>query len=105
MRITDAGRPIVRRGNSFYIEMDSAPLLAYEGETVASVLLANGRRVLRKTRGQARPRGLFCGIGVCYDCLVVIDGRPNLRACMTRVTKGMKIETQLGVGAPPMEAE
>ena len=68
------------------------------GETVASVMLASGSRALRNTRKEGRPRGLFCGIGVCYDCLVVVDGRANVRACMTRAVPGMKVRTQQGIG-------
>ena len=45
------------------------------------------------------PRGVFCGMGVCFDCLVVIDGEPSRRACVTFVTEGMRVETQIGFGA------
>ena len=103
MRIKEGSRPIVRRGDSFEIEVDGVPTPAHHGETVASVMLASGNRVLRSTRKQGKPRGLFCGIGVCYDCLVVVDGRANVRACMTRAVPGMKVRTQQGIGG--MEEE
>ncbi|MEZ5925285.1 MAG: (2Fe-2S)-binding protein [Hyphomicrobiaceae bacterium] len=62
--------------------------------TVAAALLANGHGPgLRKTEKLETPRGLFCGMGLCYDCLVTIDGRPGQRACMTPVSDGMRIET------------
>lgn len=66
-------------------------IAAREGDTVASALLALGRSTLR--RGPAGdPRGVFCGIGVCFDCLVTIDGRTRQRACMTLVRPGMRVE-------------
>ena len=98
MRIEEGQRPVVRRGDSFQMEVDGTPTVAHHGETVASVMLAGGKRVLRSTRNSGSPRGLFCGIGVCYDCLVVVDGRANVRACMTRATPGMKVRTQQGMG-------
>ena len=98
MRIKEGNRPVVRRGDSFEIEVDGIPAAAYQGETVASVMLASGSRALRNTRKEGKPRGLFCGIGVCYDCLVVVDGRASVRACMTRAVPGMKVQTQQGIG-------
>ena len=98
MRIKEGNRPIVRRGDSFEIEVDGIPTPVHQGETVASVMLASGRRALRSTRKEGKLRGLFCGIGVCYDCLVVVDGRANVRACMTRAVPGMKVQTQQGIG-------
>ena len=104
MRIRDGERPIVERGASFRIDVDGVSIPAYEGETVATAILAHGRRVLRRTRLKDSPRGLFCGIGVCYDCLVVIDGTPNLRACMAPAVPGLRVQTQKGVGPAEREA-
>jgi hypothetical protein len=56
---------------------------------VAAALTAAGVRAWRTTRRQERPRGLFCGIGVCFDCLLTIDGRPAQRACLVPVRDGM----------------
>ena len=64
---------------------------AYAGESVHAALLAAGYRVLRTTDHTGQPRGFFCGMGVCYDCLVTIDGEPNQRACMAPVHDGMEI--------------
>ena len=80
------------------MEVDGIPRQAFEGETVASVMLANRTRILRTTRKAGEPRGLFCGIGVCYDCLVIVNGKANVRACMTKAIPGMKVQTQEGVG-------
>jgi predicted molibdopterin-dependent oxidoreductase YjgC len=71
---------------------------AYEGETVAAALLATGQCVLRKTARRNQPRGLFCGMGVCFDCLVCIDGQPGRQACLTPVSDGMRVELQIGNG-------
>jgi len=64
-------------------------LQARDGQSVAAALTAAGVRAWRTTRRGARPRGLFCGIGVCFDCLLTIDGRPAQRACLVPVRDGM----------------
>lgn len=84
----DAGvnRPI---GIQIYINDRVTP--CYPGETVASALLAAGVVVFRRTASGAA-RAPVCNMGVCFDCLVTIDGRPSVRSCMTRVSEGMRIE-------------
>lgn len=64
---------------------------AREGQSVASALTAAGIRSWRTTRRAARPRGLFCGIGTCFDCLLTIDDRPAQRACLVPVRDGMML--------------
>jgi sarcosine oxidase subunit alpha len=81
----------VSRGAKITIVVNGQACSAFEGETVHAALLACGYRVLRKTVKTGQPRGIFCGMGVCYDCLVTIDGVPNQRACMTMVKGGMEI--------------
>lgn len=78
---------------------DGAPITATAGQSVGAALVDAGVRSWRTTRSDGRPRGLFCGIGVCFDCLVTIDGRPNQRACLVPVREGMAIESggMLGV--------
>jgi aerobic-type carbon monoxide dehydrogenase small subunit (CoxS/CutS family) len=66
---------------------------------VAAALLAANQRTLRKTRFNNNERGVFCGIGVCFDCLVVIDGVTNQRACLIEAKPGMKVQTQVGSDA------
>lgn len=80
---------------------DGESVIAYAGQTIAAVLLDHGFRTLRKTRGDEKSRGIFCGIGVCFDCLVVVNGLPNQRACLVEVQDRMIVETQIGVGAMP----
>ena len=84
--------PEIERGPAVRITVDGVPLTAYVGETVAGALLAAGWRAWRHTR-RGEPRGLFCGIGLCFDCLVTVDGTPNVRACLTPVAAGMVVET------------
>jgi predicted molibdopterin-dependent oxidoreductase YjgC len=86
----------VQRGQAVEVEVDGVPVVAYEGETVAAALMAAGIRTTNKTaRGQ--PRGICCGIGLCYGCTMVIDGVPNTRTCQTRARPGMRLETQKGL--------
>jgi predicted molibdopterin-dependent oxidoreductase YjgC len=68
------------------------------GQTVGAALVAAGTLSWRTTRSAGRPRGLFCGIGVCFDCLVTIDGHPNQRACLVVARDGMRVDTQEGTG-------
>jgi D-hydroxyproline dehydrogenase subunit gamma len=86
------------RGPAVAITVDGEPVVAYAGETVATVLIAEGHHATRTTVG-GEPRGVFCGMGVCFDCLVVIDGVPNTRACMTFVAEGMDVRRQEGWSA------
>ncbi len=82
----------VLRGIKINIWVNGKACTAYEDETVHAALLAAGYRVLRRTPKAHQPRGIFCGMGVCYDCLVTINGVSNQRACMTRVEDRMEIE-------------
>jgi sarcosine oxidase subunit alpha len=86
----------VQRGQPFDIEVDGVPVVAYEGETVAAVLTAAGIRTTNETAGRKEPRGICCGIGLCYSCTMVIDSVPNRRTCQTLARPGMRVETQKG---------
>jgi D-hydroxyproline dehydrogenase subunit gamma len=88
----------LERGAEVTITVDGEPVTAYLGETVAAVLFAEGSAQTRTTVGGS-PRGVFCGMGTCFDCLVVVDGVPNTRACMTWVSDGMRISRQDGLVA------
>jgi|SRR5580700_8428616 predicted molibdopterin-dependent oxidoreductase YjgC len=81
----------VDRGQPFDISVNGKSVPTYLGETVAGALLAAGINIFRQTYETGRERGQFCGMGVCYDCLIDIDRRSQ-RACMTAVAPGMKIE-------------
>jgi aerobic-type carbon monoxide dehydrogenase small subunit (CoxS/CutS family) len=87
--------------SQFNIEFtfDGEKISAIGGQSVAAALLAANQRALRKTRFNNNERGVFCGIGVCFDCLVVIDGITNQRACIIEARPGMKVQTQVGSDA------
>lgn len=81
-----------QRGRPVEIQVDGEPVLAFEGETIATALIASGRRILRQTQ-KGTPRGIFCGMGVCFDCVMEVDGEPSVRSCITLVRPGMRIRT------------
>lgn len=78
-------------GRAVTIWLDGEKLSAVEGEPIAAALFAHGRRVLRHTPRNHEPRGVFCGIGRCTDCIMTVDGVPNVRTCVTPVKDGMVI--------------
>jgi len=88
----------LRRGQAVTVTVDGEPTAAYLGESVAVALMAHGDLSTRATKG-GENRGLFCGMGVCFDCVAVVDGVPGTRACVTWVRDGMVIERQDGPGA------
>lgn len=69
-----------------------------EGTTVAAMALTAGLRYTRTTAISDSKRAPFCMMGVCYECLMIIDGVPNQRACSCYVKNGMQVETQQGTG-------
>ncbi|MBN2033534.1 MAG: (2Fe-2S)-binding protein [Deltaproteobacteria bacterium] len=83
--------PSISRGPKIKVFVNGQGLVAYHGETVLAALIAAGRRVLRKSRIDGENRGPLCGMGVCYECLVSVNGSPNRRACMTDVEDHMEI--------------
>lgn len=86
------------RGEKIYFYFEGKELEAYEGETIAAALHANGIRVLRITPNKGRTQGLFCAIGKCSSCLMNVDGVPNVRTCITPVKAGMEVKKQSGRG-------
>jgi D-hydroxyproline dehydrogenase subunit gamma len=91
-----AGRRIssgVERGAEFQMVVDGRTVVAYEGETIAAALVASGVTTLRHGP-DGSPRGLFCGMGICFECLMTVDGVPNVRVCVTAAAPGMRVETQ-----------
>ncbi len=80
------------------IEVDGEVIRAIPGEPIAAALLAAGKNVFRYTRKLHEPRSVFCAIGRCTDCMMIVDGVPNVRTCVTPVRAGMKIQTQHGLG-------
>lgn len=88
---TDEGRKKVT------IYYNNIPLEAIEGEPIAAALMAAGIRSMRTTAKRQEERGVFCAIGRCTDCMMIVDGMPNTRTCVTMVRDGMKVEKQEGL--------
>ena len=78
------------------VTIDGRPYTARAGDSVAATLLAAGAVHCRTTPVSGAPRAPYCMMGVCFDCLVVVDGVGNRQGCMLRVRDGMHIETQRG---------
>lgn len=78
---------------AIHIDVDGDELTGREGQTIAAMLLSNGRTSWRSSR-TGRPRGVFCGIGACFDCLVTVNGLRDVRACQRRAADGDLIELQ-----------
>jgi predicted molibdopterin-dependent oxidoreductase YjgC len=87
----------VTRGAPVTIDVDGQSMSAYEGESVATALLAGGVRAFRESQSGA-PRAPYCNMGVCFECEVEIDGTPCVRACMTPVREGMRVRTRADDG-------
>ncbi len=99
MRVYD--HPILgkmKKGKKITIEVDGKKIEAYEGEPIAAALGAAGIKVFHFTPERDEPRGIFCAIGRCTDCVMVVNGQPNVRTCVTPVEEGMKVKTQKGLG-------
>lgn len=84
----DATTPIVR------FSFDGQDVEARAGDSIAAALLAAGADRLRSTPISGRPRLPYCLMGVCFDCLVEIDGEANRQACMVEATEGMQVRRQ-----------
>lgn len=82
------------KGRQVVFSFDGNALTGYEGEPIAFALRANGVLRHRFTSKLHKPRGIFCAIGRCTDCVMIVDGQPNVRTCMTPLREGMDIRTQ-----------
>ncbi len=76
--------------------LDGEAARGREGDTVAAALLALGRQSFRETAVSGAERGPWCLMGVCHDCLVAVDGRGSVQACLVPLRAGMVVETQDG---------
>ncbi len=85
-----------KKGPLVSFMFDGKEMRGYEGEPVAAALRAEGVLKHRETARLHKPRGIFCAIGRCTDCVMVVDGVPNTRTCITPLKAGMKVETQYG---------
>lgn len=90
---TPEGTQPVSAPDAVTVSLDGRGLVAAPGQSIGAALVSNGITAWRSTRKDARPRGLFCGIGICFDCLLTVDGEANQRACLVEVSEGMEIQS------------
>jgi len=79
--------------SSFTITVDNQEIQAMPGQTVAAAMMAAGIKKFRSSVTGTGRRGVFCGMGVCWECAVEINGQPHVRACITEAQPGMVIRT------------
>jgi len=84
----------IRRDRPVTIDFEGRTVRAFEGDTVGSALTANGVTITGRSFKYHRPRGLTCMTGSCPNCLMQIDGLPNIRSCTEPVRDGMRVERQ-----------
>ena len=87
------------------IYFDGRPVEALEGEPIAAALINAGITSFRYTQRNHEKRGIFCAIGRCTDCMMIVDGIPNTRTCVTPVRDGMQVQTQYGLGPMAKKGE
>ena len=105
-RITDHPVLEFKRGEEFYFDFEGEKVKAYEGETIASALYADGLKKFTDSKVLERPRGFFCAIGNCSSCIMSVDGIPHVKTCVTLAKEGMKVERHPGKPKfPEVEAE
>lgn len=99
-RITN--HPILQfsEGEIIHFTFDGKPMEGREGDTIASALHANGVKVLGYHFMTKRPRGFYCAIGNCSSCLMIVNGKSNVRTCTAPLKSGMVVETQYDRGVP-----
>ncbi len=86
------------KGPQIQFTFDGKTMQGFDGEPIAIALRSNGVMIHRYTTRRHEPRGMFCAIGRCTDCIMVVDGRPNIRTCVEPLKAGMVVETQIGKG-------
>jgi sarcosine oxidase subunit alpha len=92
MTMDDLRIKSVTRKEKIIINVNGKDIAAYKGETLLAALIASGYKSLKQSPLRGEPRGALCGMGVCFECIVTVNGRPNIRSCMTEVEENMKVE-------------
>lgn len=93
----------VSEDHAVRFHFEGSEILGRPGDSVAAALMAAGMTTLRTTAVSGSPRGPFCMMGICFDCLVTIDGIPNCQACLTPIADGMRVTRQ--AGSPSLEGD
>ena len=85
------------KGRIIHFTLDGKDMTVYEGDSIAAALKAAGVMTHRYTAKEHKPRGIFCAIGRCTDCVMIVNGQPNVRTCIAPLEEGMEVQTQYGV--------
>lgn len=96
MNVASRFRTLPEIGDRVQFTLDGEPVTALAGVTIAAALLAHSGAWTRQT-AQGAPRSAYCMMGICFDCLVEVDGAPNTQACMTLLREGMTVRRQTGL--------
>lgn len=91
-------RNLLKPDRAITLSVDGKSIAACADDTVATALLTNGITSFRKTAVSGVLRGPYCCMGVCFECLVTIDGETNRQGCLVPVRSGMVVETHTGSG-------
>ncbi|MCP5101994.1 MAG: (2Fe-2S)-binding protein [bacterium] len=83
----------IKRKEKVKLSVNGKKIPAYKGETILAALMAAGYKKMKKSPLNNEPRGALCGMGVCFECMVTVNGIRNTRSCMTEVENNMEIET------------
>jgi len=92
MTMDDLRIDSIKRKDKVTLSINGQEIPAYKGETLLAALIAAGYKSLKKSPLRGEPRGALCGMGVCFECIVTVNGEPNIRSCMTEVEDNMKVE-------------
>jgi sarcosine oxidase subunit alpha len=92
MNTNDLRIGTIKRKEKVKLSVNGQEISAYKGETLLAALIAAGYKKLKKSPLNEEPRGALCGMGVCFECIVTVNGVPNIRSCMTEVENNMEIE-------------
>ena len=88
-----------KKGDLVEFELDGKKMTGYDGQPIAAAIRAAGVMIHRYTTNRCEPRGIFCAIGRCTDCVMIVDGTPNVRTCVTTLKPNMVVQTQYGITA------
>lgn len=88
------------------LDTDAAPTIRFtfngrqvdanEGDTIATALLAAGELTFRRTTKEKQPRGPYCMMGSCFECIVELDGEDRRQACLEPVVNGLRVTSVQG---------
>lgn len=92
MIIDDLRIGSIKRKGEVTLSVNGKKIIAYEGETLLAALIAAGYKSLKTSPLKCECRGALCGMGVCFECIVTVNGNPNIRSCMTEVEDNMTVE-------------